>query len=113
MENILKSRHTQLFIAIGAAEVIKVTRARAVGFSDGQTSEIDISGFDDDWDQFVAGRGALGSTSVVVMYDSVASEALEGPQSYGAAVSFLITARASKRRALPSRWRSMVSSPRR
>jgi len=56
MGQVLKSKHTQLFIAIGEAEVIKVTRVRSVGFPDGQASEIDISDFDDDWDQFVAGR---------------------------------------------------------
>ncbi|WP_428700664.1 phage tail tube protein, partial [Stenotrophomonas rhizophila] len=77
MGNVLKSKHTQLFIAIGDAEVIKVTRVRSVGFPDGQASEIDISDFDDDWDQFVAGRKATGSTTIEVIYDSIDSEALE------------------------------------
>ncbi|MFG3447823.1 MULTISPECIES: phage tail tube protein [unclassified Stenotrophomonas] len=58
MGDVIKSKHTQLFIAIGATEVIKVTRVRSVGFPDGQASEIDISDFDDDWDQFVSGRKA-------------------------------------------------------
>lgn len=31
MGNVIKSKHSQLFVAIAAAEVIKVTRLRSVG----------------------------------------------------------------------------------
>lgn len=92
MGQVIKSKHTQLFVAIGAAEVIKVTRLRSVGFPDGQASEIDISDFDDDWDQFVAGRKATGSTTIEVIYDSTAHEAIETLHATGAVVDFLVTA---------------------
>jgi hypothetical protein len=101
MGNVLKSKHTQLFIAIGAAEVIKVTRVRSVGFPDGQASEIDISDFDDDWDQFVAGRKATGSTTIEVIYDSVDSEALERLHETGEVVNFLVTAPLSEVAGVP------------
>ncbi|MGR4897512.1 hypothetical protein ACIPR8_19910, partial [Stenotrophomonas sp. LARHCG68] len=68
MGQVIKSKHSQLFVAIAATEVIKVTRLRSVGFPDGQASEIDISDYDDDWDQFVAGRKQTGSTSIEVIY---------------------------------------------
>ncbi len=66
---VIKSKHTQIFIATAATEVIKVTRVRGAGFPDGSASEIDISDFDDDWDQFVAGRKATGSTTLEIIYD--------------------------------------------
>jgi hypothetical protein len=96
MGKVLKSKHTQLFIAIAAAEVIKVTRVRSVGFPDGQASEIDVSDFDDDWDQFVAGRKATGSTTIEVIYDSEDAEALERLHETGEVVNFLVTAPASE-----------------
>lgn len=89
---VLKSKHTQLFIAIAAAEVIKVTRLRSVGFPDGQASEIDVSDFDDDWDQFVAGRKATGSTTIEINYDAVDHEKIEALHTSGAVVDFLVTA---------------------
>lgn len=92
MGKVLKSKHTQLFIATAAAEVIKVTRVRSVGFPDGQASEIDVSDFDDDWDQFVAGRKATGSTTIEVIYDSEDAEALEQLHETGDVVNFLVTA---------------------
>ena len=91
MGDVIKSKHTQVFIAIGA-EVIKVTRLRAVGFPDGQASEIDISDFDDDWDQFVAGRKATGSTTFEIIYDTVDSEKLEDLHETGETVNFCVTA---------------------
>lgn len=90
--SVIKSKHTQLFIAIAAAEVIKVTRLRSVGFPDGQASEIDISDFDDDWDQFVAGRKATGSTTIEINYDAVDHEKIEALHTSGAVVDFLVTA---------------------
>ncbi len=101
MGDVIKSKHTQLFIAIGAAEVIKVTRVRSVGFPDGQASEIDISDFDDDWDQFVAGRKATGSTTIEVIYDSEDSEALELLHKTGEVVDFLVTAPLSETAGVP------------
>lgn len=92
MGQVIKSKHSQLFVAIAAAEVIKVTRLRSVGFPDGQASEIDISSFDDDWDQFVAGRKATGSTSIEIIYDSVDHEKLEELHRTGAVVNWLVTA---------------------
>ncbi|MBN4994659.1 hypothetical protein JY438_02590 [Stenotrophomonas maltophilia] len=92
MGKVIKSKHSQLFVAIAAAEVIKVTRLRSVGFPDGQASEIDVSSFDDDWDQFVAGRKATGSTSIEIIYDSVDHEKLEELHRTGAVVNWLVTA---------------------
>ncbi|WP_448129964.1 phage tail tube protein [Stenotrophomonas rhizophila] len=89
---ILKSKHTQLFIATALAEVTKVTRLRSVGFPDGQASEIDVSDFDDDWDQFVAGRKATGSTTIEINYDAVDHEKIEALHTSGAVVDFLVTA---------------------
>jgi len=90
--SVIKSKHTQLFIAIAAAEVIKVTRLLSVGFPDGQASEIDISDFDDDWDQFVAGRKATGSTTIEINYDATDHEKIEALHTSGAVVDFLVTA---------------------
>lgn len=90
--SVIKSKHTQLFIAIAAAEVIKVTRLRSVGFPDGQASEIDISDFDDDWDKFVAGRKATGSTTIEINYDATDHEKIEALHTSGAVVDFLVTA---------------------
>lgn len=90
--SVIKSKHTQVFIAAALAEVIKVTRLRSVGFPDGSASEIDISDFDDDWDQFVAGRKATGSTSIEIIYDAEAHEVLEDLHESGAVVNFLVAA---------------------
>jgi len=98
---VLKSKHSQLFIAIGAAEVIKVTRLRSVGFPDGQASEIDISDFDDDWDQFVAGRKATGSTTIEINYDPVDHEKIEALHETGAVVDFLVAAPLSETAGVP------------
>ena len=98
---VLKSKHTQLFIAVAAAEVIKVTRVRSVGFPDGQASEIDISDFDDDWDQFVAGRKATGSTTIEVIYDPEDHEVLEDLHRTGEVVDFLVTAPLSETAGVP------------
>jgi len=98
---VIKSKHTQLFIATAATEVIKVTRLRSVGFPDGSASEIDISDFDDDWDQFVAGRKATGSTSIEIIYDATAHEALEELHETGEVVNFLVTAPLSETEGVP------------
>ncbi|WP_314402432.1 phage tail tube protein [Stenotrophomonas rhizophila] len=90
--SVIKSKHTQLFIAVAAAEVIKVTRLRSVGFPDGQASEIDISDFDDDWDKFVAGRKATGSTTLEINYDATDHQKIEALHTSGAVVDFLVTA---------------------
>lgn len=90
--SVIKSKHTRVFIAIDDTEVIRVTRLRQVGFPDGSASEIDISDFDDDWDQFVAGRKATGSTSFEIIYDADAHEALEDLHTSGRTVHFMVTA---------------------
>jgi hypothetical protein len=88
-------------VATGAAEVVKVTRLRSVGFPDGQASEIDVSDFDDDWDQFVAGRKQTGSTSIEIIYDAVDHEKLEGLHTTGAVVNWLVTAPLSETEGVP------------
>lgn len=98
---VLKSKHSQLFIATTDTEVVKVTRLRSVGFPDGAASEIDISDFDDDWDQFVAGRKATGSTSIEIIYDPVDHEAIETLHETGAVVNFLVTAPLSETEGVP------------
>lgn len=93
---VIKSKHTRLFIANGATEAIRVTRLRSVGFPDGSASEIDISDFDDDWDQFVAGRKATGSTSIEIIYDADAHQSLEDLHTSGEVVDILVTAPVSE-----------------
>ena len=113
MGQVLKSKHSQLFIAVGETEVVKVTRLRSVGFPDGQASEIDISDFDDDWDQFVAGRKATGSTSIEVVYDSEDHETLEELHETGEVVNFLVTAPLSETEGvpLPSAVNGVITPP--
>lgn len=94
--SVIKSKHTRLFIAIDDTEVIRVTRLRSVGFPDGSASEIDISDFDDDWDQFVSGRKATGSTSIEIIYDADAHEDLEALHASGKVVNLLVTAPVSE-----------------
>jgi hypothetical protein len=91
MGQVIKSKHSQLFVAIGS-EVVKVTRLRSVGFPDGQASEIDVSDFDDEWDKFVAGRKQTGSTSIEVIYDATDHEKLEDLHKTGSVVNWLVTA---------------------
>lgn len=98
---VIKSKHTQIFIATAATEVIKVTRVRGAGFPDGSASEIDISDFDDDWDQFVAGRKATGSTTLEIIYDPADHEALEDLHATGEVVEFLVTAPLSETAGVP------------
>lgn len=98
---VIKSKHTQVFIAIAATEVIKVARVRGAGFPDGAASEIDISDFDDDWDQFVAGRKATGSTTLEIIYDPADHEALENLHTTGEVVEFLVAAPQSETEGVP------------
>ncbi len=101
MGQVIKSKHSQLFVAIAATDVVKVTRLRSVGFPDGQASEIDVSDYDDDWDQFVAGRKQTGSTSIEVIYDSADHEKIEDLHKTGAVVNWLVTAPLSETEGVP------------
>lgn len=101
MGHVIKSKHSQLFVAIAATDVVKVTRLRSVGFPDGQASEIDVSDYDDDWDQFVAGRKQTGSTSIEVIYDSADHEKIEDLHKTGAVVNWLVTAPLSETEGVP------------
>lgn len=91
MGEVIKSKHSQLFVAVAAAEVIKVTRLCPVDFPDGQASEIDISDYDD-WGQFVAGCKQTGGTGIEIIYGSVGHEKLEKPHGTGDVVNWIVTA---------------------
>lgn len=91
MGEVIKSKHSQLFVAVAAAEVIKVTRLCPVDFPDGQASEIDICDYDD-WGQFVAGCKQTGGTGIEIIYGSVGHEKLEKPHGTGDVVNWIVTA---------------------
>lgn len=89
---VIKSKHTSVYVVTGPTAATKLTRVRGGGFPDGQASEIDISDFDDDFDQFVSGRKATGSTSFEVIYDPTDHAPIEALYLSGATAEFMILA---------------------
>lgn len=92
---VIKTKHTTIYVVTGPTAATKLARVRGAGVPDGQASEIDISDFDDDWDQFVAGRKATGSTTFEVIYDATEHAAIEELYTTGTVAEWLILAPAS------------------
>lgn len=89
---VIKSKHTTVYIVTGPTEATKLARVRGGGFPDGQAAEIDVSDWDDDWDQFVSGRKATGSTTFEVIYDATDHAAIEALYESGQQTEFMVLA---------------------
>ncbi len=87
-----KTKHTTIYAATAAAVATKIIGVRQAGVPDGQASQIDVSSWDDDFDQFVAGRKSTGSTTIEVVFDAAAHEALEAKYQSGEVMEFLVLA---------------------
>ncbi len=92
----IKSKHTTIYVVTGPTVATKILRLRGAGVPDGSASEIDVSDFDDDYDQFVAGRKATGTTTFEIIYDARDQAALETLYQSGAVTSFRILPPASE-----------------
>lgn len=87
-----KTKHTTIYVATAAAVATKIVGVRQAGVPDGQASQIDISSWDDDFDQFVSGRKSTGSTTIEVIFDAAAHETLEAKYQSGEVMEFLVLA---------------------
>lgn len=93
--NATKTKHTTIYVVTGATAATKITAVRSAGVPDAQAADIDVSHWDDDFDQFVSGRKATGETSIEVVYDATDHDAIETLYQSGTLTEFLILAPAS------------------
>ncbi|MGV8944662.1 phage tail tube protein [Thermomonas sp.] len=96
MTNATKTKHTTIYVVTGPAVASKILAVRQAGVPDAAASDIDVSHWDDDFDQFVAGRKATGETSMEVIYDATDHDAIEALYQSGALTQFLVLAPASE-----------------
>ena len=95
MTNATKTKHTTIYVVTGATAATKIVAVKQAGVPSAAASDIDISSWDDDFDQFVAGRKATGETSLEVIYDATDHDAIETLYLSGALTEFLVLAPAS------------------
>lgn len=88
----IKTKHTTIYVATAAAVATKIVGLRQAGIPDGQASQIDVSTWDDDFDQFVSGRKSTGTTTIEVVLDTAAHETLEAKYQSGEVMEFLVLA---------------------
>lgn len=96
MTNATKTKHTTIYVVTGPLVATKILAVRQAGVPDAAASDIDVSHWDDDFDQFVAGRKATGETSMEVIYDATDHDAIETLYQTGALTEFLVLAPASE-----------------
>lgn len=87
-----KTKHTTIYVATAAAVATKIIGVRQAGIPDAQAAQIDVSSFDDDFDQFVSGRKSTGSTTLEVIFDAAAHEILETKYQSGEVMEWLVLA---------------------
>jgi hypothetical protein len=87
-----KTKHTTIYAATAATVATKILGVRQAGVPDGQASQIDVSSWDDDFDQFVSGRKSTGSTTIEVVFDATAHEALDAKYHSGEVMEWLVLA---------------------
>lgn len=92
MTNATKTKHTTIYVVTGPTAATKILAVRQAGVPDAAASDIDISHWDDEFDQFVAGRKATGETSLEVIYDATDHDAIETLYQSGASTEFLVLA---------------------
>ena len=96
MTNATKTKHTTIYVVTAAAEATKIVAVKQAGVPSAAASDIDISHWDDDFDQFVSGRKSTGETSLEVIYDATDHDAIETLYLSGAKTEFLVLAPASE-----------------
>lgn len=92
MTNATKTKHTTIYVVTGPTAATKILAVKQAGVPDAAAADIDISHWDDDFDQFVSGRKATGETSIEVIYDAVDHDAIESLYQSGATTQFLVLA---------------------
>lgn len=92
MTNTTKTKHTTIYVVTGATEATKIVAVRQAGVPDAAASDIDVSHWDDDFDQFVAGRKATGETTIEVVYDATDHDAIETLYQSGETTEFMVLA---------------------
>lgn len=96
MTNATKTKHTTIYVVTGATAATKIVAVKQAGVPSAPASDIDISCWDDDFDQFVSGRRSTGETSLEVIYDATDHAAIEQLYQSGATTQFLVLAPASE-----------------
>lgn len=95
MTNATKTKHTTIYMVTGATAATKLLAVKQAGVPDGAAAEIDISHWDDDFDQFVGGRKSTGETTIEVIFDATDHAAIEAKYQSGETTEFLVLAPAS------------------
>ena len=95
MTNSTKTKHTTMYVVTGPTTATKILALRRAAVPSAPTADIDISSFDDDYDQFVSGRRASGEETFDVVYDATDHAALETLYNSGSTTQFMIIAPAS------------------
>ena len=96
MTNATKTKHTTIYVVTSANEATKIVAVRSAGVPSAPSSDIDVSHWDDDFDQFVSGRKSTGETSLEVIYDATDHEKIETLYQSGELTSFMVLAPASE-----------------
>lgn len=94
--NATKTKHTTIYVVTGATAATKIKAVRQSGVPDAAAADVDVSTWDDDFDQFVSGRKATGETTIDVVYDATDHDAIETLYQSGEKTEFLILAPASE-----------------
>lgn len=96
MTNATKTKHTTIYVVTGPSIATKIVAVKQAGVPDASASDIDVSHWDDDFDNFVSGRKATGETSIEVVYDATDHDAIETLYQAGTLTEFLVLAPASE-----------------
>ena len=95
MTNATKTKHTTIYVVTGATEATKIVAVKQAGVPDAAATDIDVSHWDDDFDQFVSGRKATGETTIEVIFDATDHEKIETLYQSGSTTQFMVLAPAS------------------
>lgn len=92
MTNATKTKRTTIYVVTGATAATKIVAVKTAGVPDAAASEIDISCWDDDFSQFVAGRKETGEATIEVVYDATDHAAIETLYQSGSVTQFMVLA---------------------